>query len=260
MMDVILTAGGIPQEGDPLFAYTGDKPKACLEIGGKPMVQWALDALAAASCVGQVVLIGLPAETPIAFPRPIIRLPDQGDMVANILGGAHSLKEGGTSSAYVIVMASDVPAVTGEMIDWLAQQVEQLDGDLVYTVVTEAVMSRQFPGANRSFIGLKDCAVCGGDVNAFKLGAIDEDNPIWRRLIDSRKNVLKQAAILGFDTLLWILLRRLTLAQAEQRISRRLGLNGKVLPTEFAEMAMDVDKPHQYELLVQRLASSSSTG
>jgi CTP:molybdopterin cytidylyltransferase MocA len=258
MIDVLLTAGGTPHERDPLFAYTQGKPKAALDIAGKPMVQWALDALAAAKSVGQVVLIGLPEKTPIDFPRPIIRLEDQGDMVRNILTGARSLKEKGTSSPYVIVMASDVPAVTGEMIDWLAQQVIRLKGDLVYTVVTKAVMTSQFPGANRSFIRLKDCAVCGGDVNAFKLDAIDEENPIWRRLIDSRKNVLKQAAILGFDTLLLILLRQLTLAQAEQRISLRLGLNGKVLPTDFAAMAMDVDKPHQLALLEKKLALNKS--
>jgi len=255
-MDVILTAGGTPDETDPLFAYTNGKSKAHLEVAGKAMVQWALDAIASAKSVENVVVIGLPEDTKIDFPRPIIRLKDQGDMVNNILTGAHTLKISESSSDYVIVMASDVPAVTGEMIDWLAEQVLALQGDILYTVVTKEVMESQFPGANRSFLRLKDVAICGGDVNAFKMDAINEENPIWRRLIDSRKSVLKQAAILGFDTLLLILLRLLTLSQAEQRISRRLGLNGKVLPTHFAEIAMDVDKPHQLDLLVKKLTSN----
>ena len=255
-MDVILTAGGTPDEKDPLYAYTGGKSKAHLDIAGKPMIQWALDALASAKSVENIVVIGLPEDTQISFPRPILRLQDQGDMVSNILTGAHTLKNSGSSSDYVIVMASDVPAVTGVMIDWLAEQVARFKADIVYTVVTRKVMESQFPEANRSFIRLKDCEICGGDVNAFKLDAINEENPIWRRLINSRKNALKQAAILGFDTLLLILLRRLTLSQAERRISLRLGLNGKVLPTEFSEIAMDVDKPHQLALLVKRLESS----
>lgn len=255
-MDVILTAGGTPDEKDPLFAYTNGKSKAHLNVAGKVMVQWALDALASAKSVENIVVIGLPDDTQISFPRPILRLQDQGDMVSNILTGAHTLKKSGSSSDYVIVMASDVPAVTGEMIDWLSEQVLSLQADIVYTVVTRSVMESQFPGANRSFLRLKDYEICGGDVNAFKLDSINEENPIWRQLINSRKNVLKQAAILGFDTLFLILLRLLTLSQAERRISRRLGLKGKVLPTNFAEIAMDVDKPHQLDLLVKKLSAN----
>ncbi len=37
-MDAIVIAGGIPVEGDPLFPFTQGKPKAMLEICGKPMI------------------------------------------------------------------------------------------------------------------------------------------------------------------------------------------------------------------------------
>ncbi len=44
-MDAIVIAGGIPEPGEPLYPYTQGKPKATLEISGKPMAQWVLDAL-----------------------------------------------------------------------------------------------------------------------------------------------------------------------------------------------------------------------
>jgi NDP-sugar pyrophosphorylase family protein len=44
-MDAIVIAGGIPEPGDPLYEYTQGQPKALLDIAGKPMVQWVLDAL-----------------------------------------------------------------------------------------------------------------------------------------------------------------------------------------------------------------------
>jgi NDP-sugar pyrophosphorylase family protein len=44
-MDAVVTAGGIPQPEELLYPYTQGKPKAMLDIGGKPMVQWVLDAL-----------------------------------------------------------------------------------------------------------------------------------------------------------------------------------------------------------------------
>ena len=44
-MNAIVTAGGIPQPGEPLYEVTQGGPKALLDIAGKPMVQWVLDAL-----------------------------------------------------------------------------------------------------------------------------------------------------------------------------------------------------------------------
>ena len=58
-MDVLVTAGGIPQPDEQLYPYTQGKPKALLDICGKPMVQWVLDALSDATQVEKVVIIGL---------------------------------------------------------------------------------------------------------------------------------------------------------------------------------------------------------
>jgi len=60
---------------------------------------------------------------------------------------------------------------------------------------------------------------------------------------------VRQAALLGFDTLFLLLLRQLALSEAERLISRRLGVRGRALLTPYAAMGMDVDKPNQYELL-----------
>ena len=46
IMDAIVIAGGIPQPEEPLYEYTQGIPKAMLNIAGKPMVQWVLDASA----------------------------------------------------------------------------------------------------------------------------------------------------------------------------------------------------------------------
>ncbi len=252
-MDVILTAGGIPTPEDPLFGLTRGQNKALLPIGGKPLIQWALDALSAAESIDQVVLVGLPQDADIHFRGKLLRMDNQGDMVSNITVGSKLLLEKGPSSPYALVMASDVPAVQPEMLNWLTQQVQEAGKELVYTVVAKDVMEKRFPGANRSYIKLKDQAVCGGDINAIRLDKINYDNPMWRRLIDTRKNALKQAALLGFDTLFLILIRALTLAQTETRVCNKLGIDGRLLISPYAEIAMDVDKPHQFEILNQDL-------
>jgi len=58
-MDVIIPAGGIPRPGNPLYKYTQGKPKAMLDVAGKPMVQWVLDAVSQAKSIEQVAVVGL---------------------------------------------------------------------------------------------------------------------------------------------------------------------------------------------------------
>jgi hypothetical protein len=72
---------------------------------------------------------------------------------------------------------------------------------------------------------------------------------IWHKLVASRKNVFKQAALIGYDTLLLLLLRRLTINDAVRRVAQRLDITGRAVVCPYAEVGMDVDKPHQLELL-----------
>jgi len=256
-MDVILTAGGTPTPEDLLYPYCNGLPKAMIPIGDKPMIQWVLDALAAAKSIERIVLIGLADEIEVNYPRELVRIEDQGSMVENIIAGANTLLSFPQPSQYALVTASDIPGVTPQAIDWISEQTVNAQKDLIYTVVSQEVMEKCYPGSKRSYIPLKDMKVCGGDINAICVPNVNYDNPLWRKLIDSRKNALKQASLLGFDTLLLIVLRAITLAQTEKRVCKRLEVNGMVLPSPFAELAMDVDKPGQLELLRNDLLKRS---
>lgn len=248
-MDVILTAGGTPTPEDPLYPYCNGLPKAMIPIGKKPMIQWVLDALAAAKTINRIVMIGLADNIQVHYPREMVRIEDQGSMVENIIAGAQTLLSYPDPSQYALIAASDVPAVTPEAIDWVSEQTVKAQKDFVYTVVSRPVMEKRFPESKRSYIPLKDIAICGGDINAINLTHVNYDNPMYRKLIDARKNALKQASLLGFDTLLLIFFRAITLAQTEKRVCKRLEVDGLVLPSPYAELAMDVDKPGQLELL-----------
>ncbi len=185
----------------------------------------------------------------VHYPREMVRIEDQGSMVENIIAGAQTLLSYPDPSQYALIAASDVPAVTPEAIDWVSEQTLNSQKDLIYTVVSQEVMEKRFPSSKRSYIPLRDMKICGGDINAINLTHVHYDNPMYRKLIDTRKNALKQAALLGFDTLLLILFRAITLAQTEKRVCKRLEVEGLVLPSPYAEIAMDVDKPGQLELL-----------
>ncbi|GAB4580619.1 MAG: nucleotidyltransferase family protein [Anaerolineales bacterium] len=253
-MDAIVTAGGIPQPGDPLYEFTQGRPKAMLELAGKPMVQWVLDALGNSKKVDHIVVVGLGEECNLVSRKPLYYLANQGGMLENILAGAQKLLTIHPASQLMVSVSSDVPAITGEMMDWLVNEVEASDYDVYYNVIPRETMENRFPGSKRTFTRFKDIEICGGDVTAFRTAMLTAEGGVWQELINARKNVLKQAAIIGWGTFFLLFTRQLTLQGAVERVSHRLEIRAKVLKSPYPEVGMDVDKPYQLELLQAELS------
>jgi hypothetical protein len=64
------------------------------------------------------------------------------------------------------------------------------------------------------------------------------------------------ASLIGWNVLLLFLLRQLTVERGEVLISRNLGIRTRVHLCPYAELGMDIDKPHQLEILRADLARS----
>jgi GTP:adenosylcobinamide-phosphate guanylyltransferase len=252
-MDAIVTAGGVPAPGDPLYEYTRGASKAMLEIAGKPMIQWVIDALEGAQLVKRVVIVGLGEDCGLQSSKIIAYLPPQGQMLDNILYSATRLLEIDPSANLMLTVSSDIPSITSSMVDWLVDAAQQTNHDVYYNIITREVMEARFPTSRRTFVKLKGMEVCGGDMNVFRARQVLSKDSLWDRIIESRKNVLKQAALVGFDTLLLLLLRSLTVDRAEKAARKRLGLNARAILCPYAEIGMDVDKPHQLEIMQQDL-------
>jgi hypothetical protein len=77
----------------------------------------------------------------------------------------------------------------------------------------------------------------------------------WESLIGTRKSPLKQASIIGLDTFFQVATRSITLEDLVAKVSGRIGIMGRAIIWPHAEPCMDVDKPHQLELLRADLAS-----
>lgn len=253
-MDAIIIAGGIPKPDEPLYEYTQGDSKALLDVAGKPMVQWVLDALNNASTIDRVIIIGLPSDCDLVSAKVASFLPSQGDMIANVRGGLLELLRLNQQASHALVASSDIPAITSEMVDWTVNMTMQTDLDAYYNVITREVMEKRFPTSKRSYIRLKDVEVCGGDMNVIATRMATTNSEVWAKLVDARKNALKQAALIGFDTLLLLLLHAITLDAATKKVTKRLHITGEALLCPYAEVAMDVDKPHQLEMMRADLA------
>ena len=254
-MDAIVTAGGIPLPEDPLYTYTQGHSKAMLDVAGKPMIQWVLDALGGARDVDQVVVIGLTEKSGLSCAKPLSYIQNQGSMLANVLAGIAKIQEFNTRADYVLLVSSDIPAIKPAMVDWLVETAMQTQDDLYYGVVPRAVMESTFPNSKRTYTKLKDIELCGADMNLAHVRMAGEEYlDLWERLIGNRKSPMRQAATVGFGTLFLLATRQITLDDAVKRVCTKIGIKGRAIVWQHAEAGMDVDKPHQLEILREFLA------
>lgn len=252
-MDAIVLAGGKATPGDPLFEMAHGGLKSMIMIAGKPMVQWVLDALSGAKSIDCVVLIGIEDVASLTCSKRMFTLADSGVLIKNIQNGAAFLQELHPDEVNLVSISADIPAVTSEIIDQSVHVFQEAKYDIYYSVVEREVMEKRYPGSRRTYIKMKDGEICGGDLNSFNKKAALNPAGLWTKIIETRKNPLKQAAMIGWGTLALILLGKLTLEEGASRVCRRMGITGKVLRTPFAEIGMDVDKPFQFEIVEKDL-------
>ena len=244
-----VAAGQTLGEDDLLAEQTRGRPKALLPIAGKPMVVHVVEALAAARHVRHVAIIALDPGLGVSFPLPVEYVPDAGSLFANVEAGFLFALDRYPGLDAVLYCASDVPAITPAAIDAFIEDCFTTDHDLYYPVVERGVMERRFPGSRRSYVHLREGDFCGGDMMLFRPTLTVQQRDTLRNLVGSRKSVLEQARIVGFGLLLKLLLRRLTLVEAERRVARAMGVRGRVVLCPYAEIGMDVDKPFQLEVI-----------
>jgi GTP:adenosylcobinamide-phosphate guanylyltransferase len=253
-MDAIVTAGGIPQPEDPLYTYSHGDSKAMIDVAGKPMIQWVLDALGDARSVENVIVIGLSPKSGVTCKKPLYFISNQGRMLANVVAGVNKSLELKKDTDYVLLVSSDIPALKPDMVDWLVETCMQTRDDIYYGICRKEVMEKRFPNSRRTFTHLKDMDVCGADMNMAHVRMATEHLDMWEQLIGNRKSPLRQAKIIGIGTLFALFTRRLTLEDAVRRVCERIGVRGRAIDWPNAEPCMDVDKPHQLELLREDLA------
>jgi GTP:adenosylcobinamide-phosphate guanylyltransferase len=253
-MDAIVTAGGIPLPEEPLYPATTGQPKATVDIAGKPMIQWVLDALSDAKTVDNVIIVGLTEKSGVTCSKKMYFVSNQGKMVENLQAGARKAKEINPQAEYVLLASSDIPGITGEMVDWVVNTDMQTRVDVYYHLIQREVMEKRYPGSKRTWTHLKDMEVCGGDLNVGRISLLlSEETDLWDKITDARKSPLKQAAMIGFGTAFRLLTGQLTLQMAETNIMKRLNITGRAIVCPYAEVGMDVDKLHQLEMMREDL-------
>jgi CTP:molybdopterin cytidylyltransferase MocA len=219
-------------------------PKGLLSFGGKTLVRRALDACLESSSVEMVcvvapenVLYTLPAETQ----KPLISILDSGDLVSNVIAGTEAL--GSDSDRWVLIVTGDLPFITRETIDTFIDECRRLEADGYYSILDKEQLERDYPGTKRTYGRVREGVFTGGNVFLIRSSLLLANKELMRRLYDARKSPVRLAGIVGIPLLIKYLLKSMTIADAERRVSRIVGAPVRAVRTTRSEIGIDVDKP-----------------
>lgn len=244
----VVAAGQSAKEGALLAEYTQGRSKALLPIAGRPMVLHVVDALVCSRYVQHLLVVALDPALNVPFPVAVEYLPDTGSLYTNVEAGFDYAVAHYPGLDAVLYCAADVPLITPGIVDAFIEECFRSDHDLYYPIVERSVMEKRFPDSRRSYTHLREGDFCGGDMMLLSKGLTVKQRDTLRSLVGARKSALEQARIIGFGLLFRLLIRRLSLAEAERRVAHGIGVRGRAVPFPYAEIGMDVDKPFQLEI------------
>jgi len=230
---------------NPVAKAAGVSCKSLAPINGTPMLFMVLEALSSSDKVESMLLCG-PPETIID------REPELHDYIAS--GKAAWVKNQTTPSlsAYeamkllpkdnpILLTTSDHALLTPRIVDYFCREAQNSGCDVVAALARHETVVEAYPQTSRTAYRFKNGTYCSCNLFAFLTPQARTVPSFWRRVEQQRKNPLRIISILGWNTVLRYLMGNLSLPEAMDRISHRLGCRAGIVDIPFPEAAIDVD-------------------
>lgn len=250
----IVLAGQRPAV-DQFAALFGEKYKALIPVCGIPMVTHVVRTLSAIDAVERIVVL---AQQPDLL-KAAVDAGGAATIIPSMSGISQSiLAVAGSDIAPwpVLLTTADHPLLTSAMVEsFLAEATEC---DVAVGMVEQKVLLSQYPDNKRTWLRFADGAWSGANlfalVNANAQSALD----LWAQAEQDRKKAWK--LFLHFGP--WLALRAITrtigLAHAFRLAGRRLNLSARLVPLDYPDAAIDVDKVSDHEMAERILKARSA--
>lgn len=213
--------------------------KALLDINGKMMIEYVIDAVRNSDDIKRVLVVG-PTDLLKERLKGYADVIDAGGTVMeNLMAGIRHL---GCDSG-ILVLTSDIPLLTTEAVNDFVCRSKETKADFCYPVIDKRISQSKYPEMERTYVKIKEGFFTGGNIFYINPGVLKERIDIAQRLYKARKNPMKMAGILGFGFLLRLLLGILTIDKAEKVFSKIMNIQARVIISEYPEIGNDVDKP-----------------
>lgn len=258
---IVLAADRKPN--DPVAIAAQVPCKALARVGGRPMVLRVLDALAGSDQVDRYILCGPTRAIVEREPWLQERLASSGlnwlapaaTPSTSVLAALAVLPQGTPA----LVTTADHALLQPEMVAYFCRKALASGCDVVAALASYPQILAKYPGMRRTRTRFRNGDFCGCNLFAFLTPKSHAAADFWRRVENERKRPVKMLSELGWMVVLRYLLGRLSLDDALQHISRRMGLRVGVVMMPFPEAAVDVDSAADWDI-VREIASRENTG
>lgn len=243
---------GVRQDGDPVAVSQGKLLKALVDIHGKAMIDYVLEALQACGRVEKII---------VCVPKHIEFTPFMSDLAENgylfVIAPADSPAQSVDRMFAcvgrcedVLVTTADHPLLSAEMINYFI--------DNAYSPVSVGmaeldVVRRAYPETRRTRLRFADGAYSGCNLFFFKGEESRRAVLYWQKLESLRKKPISMARRIGFYTLIGYVFNRLRLCDILNSIGERAGVKISAVLLPYADAAIDVDKVDDLNLVTKIL-------
>lgn len=214
--------------------------KGLVSIGGRPMIEWVVDALRACDCVAEIAVAVPTAESLGSWADKVDKLVvTDANFIDNTIAGLSALNSG----RHVFCTTGDIPALTPEAVKDFVERSLTSGADVTYPLVREADMMEQFPGSERTFVKVDGGNVTGGNCMLLAPNVMERNREIGQRLFDTRKSIFAMARVIGFRFVVRLATGRVRVQDVEAKLEQLLGAPCCAIYTAHASIGADVDKP-----------------
>src|SRR5690554_786832 len=220
--------------------------KAFLQIHGRPMLEYVLDCYRSMDLAG-IGVVGPPDK--LADLKGITVIPQQGDMVANVVAAANAFQGG-----WLLLSSSDIPLITPQSVqDFLTRC---RGADLFYPLVSKEDCLRVFPDIQRTWVNLTDGTFTGGNILLIRTDKVPIAAGPAGDFFAARKSPIQLAGLVGITTLAKLILNKLSIRAVERKMEKILGLDCKAMLSYYPEMGTDVDKETDYTIISNKISTA----
>lgn len=225
-------------------------------MGGQTILARVLGALADSGMVGRTVLVGTPevmAHKDAALASGVVEAGSS--LTENILNGLDYLLESGTTTNKVLVVPTDIPFLTGSIVNSYLEMIPK-DKDILVPLIQQHEYEERFPDSTSTFVTLKSGAYTLGGLFVMSPAAIQKSRSHIEKVVAQRKSKLGMAMLLGPVFVVKWLRRTVTLEDVENKIRSMLGVSGSAVLGCPPELAYDIDDQVDYDYAMSLLKKS----
>jgi molybdopterin-guanine dinucleotide biosynthesis protein A len=233
------------EASNPVAAAAGVRCKSLAPVNGIPMIFRVLGALSSAAAIENVLLCGPPKD--IIDQEPQLKEHISSGKVSWMenkatpsLSAYEAMKTLPESKA-ILLTTSDHALLTPEIVEYFCHEAYLSGCDVVAAVARRETVMGAYPQTSRTAYRFRDGEYCSCNLFAFLTPESRTVPSFWRQVEQQRKNPFKVIRILGWWTVLRYVTGCLTLPEAMERLSGRLGCRVGIVVMPYPEAAIDVD-------------------